>query len=217
MPWSNARLIELLRKESPALIREMLIAAGLSGLASAAILMIINAAELVTATGRLSLGVVRFAGLFVLAVTVYVVSLRFTFNRSAQIFEGMVEKIRTRVADKIRNSDLVVLETIGPARIHTVLTQDLLVISNIEGRLSAAIQSAVLLLFVALYIAALSGFAFLLTVGLLVGGATSNALTRKRSSSSARSVIFSRGSGRSRSISHAATPLLPTSARSRET
>ena len=70
MPWSNARLIELLRKESPALIREMLIAAGLSGLASAAILMIINAAELVTATGRLSLGVVRFAGLFVLAVTV---------------------------------------------------------------------------------------------------------------------------------------------------
>ena len=170
MPWSNARLIELLRKESPALIREMLIAASLSGLASAAILMIINAAELVTATGRLSLVAVSFAGLFVLAVTVYVVSLRVTFNRSAQIFEGMVEKIRTRVVDKIRNSDLVVLETMGPARIHTVLTQDLLVISKIEGQLSACIQSAVLLLFVALYVATLSGFAFLLTVGLLVGG-----------------------------------------------
>lgn len=170
MSNNNARLLGLIRKESPELLREMLVAAGISGLASAAILIIVNAAEQVTATGRVSLMAVRFGVMFGLVAAAYVVSLRVTFNRSAQIFEGMVEKIRTRVLDKVRHSDLVALETIGPARIHTFLTQDLLLISNLEGRLSAAVQAAVLMLFVSIYIAYLSGFAFLLTVGLSLGG-----------------------------------------------
>lgn len=163
-------LLGLIRKESPELLREMLVAAGISGLASAAILIIVNAAEQVTATGRASLIAVRFGVMFGLVAAAYVVSLRVTFNRSAQIFEGMVEKIRTRVLDKVRHSDLVALETIGPARIHTFVTQDSLLISNLGGQLSAAAQAAVLMLFVSIYIAYLSGFAFLLTVGLSLGG-----------------------------------------------
>jgi putative ATP-binding cassette transporter len=160
-------LLRLVKQESASFRRDILVTASLSGLASAAVLAIINDASQTASYEGLNF---RYLLMFVIAVTLYVICLRYTFDRTTKIFESIIENIRTRISDKIRRSDLNVLENIGKSEIYNRLTQETATISQFEGLLTAAIQSAVIVIFVAFYIALLSGFAFVITTLLMTGG-----------------------------------------------
>lgn len=161
------KILDLVRKESTSLRRDILIAAALSGMASAAVLAIINAAARSASYDKLNF---RYFMMFIIAMVLYVICLRYTFDRTTAIFENIIEKIRTRISDKIRRSDLLVLENLGKSEIYNRLTQDTALISQFKGLLTAAIQAAVIVIFVALYIAFLSRYAFMITALLMAGG-----------------------------------------------
>lgn len=160
-------ILNLLNRESTGSRRDILIAASISGLSSAAVLAIINEAAKTASYESLNF---RFFAMFLTALILYTVCLRYTFDRTTRIFESIIEKIRSRISDKIRRSELDVLDHLGKAGIYGRLTQETATISQFKGLLTAAIQSSVIVLFVALYIALLSGYAFLITAILMGGG-----------------------------------------------
>jgi putative ATP-binding cassette transporter len=164
----NSKLVELLRRETtPQLRRNVVLMSTLSGVASAAILAVINAASQHAEYGNPDF---RYLFMFVMAIAMYVFSLRYTFNSTTRAFETILDKTRRRISDKIRHSELLVLDQIGRTEIYSRLTQDTAVLSQLEMQFAAAIQSAAMVLFIALYIISLSIYAFLLTVLLMIGG-----------------------------------------------
>jgi putative pyoverdin transport system ATP-binding/permease protein len=161
------QILNLLRQESTSVLRDILIAASLAGLSSSATLAIINSASQTAAYDNLNF---RYLVMFLLTVSLYVICLRYTFDRTTQIFESIIERIRTRISDKIRRADLKVLDNIGKAEIYNRLTQETTTISQFSNLLSAAMQSAMIAIFVALYLVLLSGHAFIITASLMTGG-----------------------------------------------
>src|SRR5215831_18467770 len=164
---SKMQLLELLRKESTSLRRDIVLAASLSGLSSAAVLAIINDAARTASSSSLNL---RYLVMFVIAVSLYIVCLRYTFDSTTRLLENIIENIRTRIADKIRHSELNVLDNLGKAEIYNRLTQETATISQFKGLLAAALQSAVIVIFVSLYIAVLSWYAFIIVIVLMAIG-----------------------------------------------
>jgi len=164
----NSKLIDLLRQETtPQLRRNVVFTAALSGLASTSILIIINAASQSAEYGNLNF---RYFIMFAMAIATYAFCLRYTFDRTTRTFETLLDTTRCRISDKIRNSELIVLDQIGRAEIYNRLTQDTAVLSQLEGYLTATIQSLAMVFFIALYIISLSKYAFLLTLLLMIGG-----------------------------------------------
>lgn len=160
-------LLTLLKKESVVPHRNILVMAFVSGLANVAILALINAAAGNTspeATGT------RLLLLFLVAMAIFNISQRYMFNKTAVVFETVVEGLRTRILNKIRTSDLVTLERMGHAEVYTKLTHNTTVISQTAGMMAAAIQSGLMVVFSILYISLLSMLAFFITVGMIVLG-----------------------------------------------
>src|SRR5438034_6944669 len=87
---SKMQILELLRKESTSLRRDILLAASLSGLSSAAILAIINDAARTASYNSLNL---RYLAMFVIAVSLYIVCLRYTFDSTTRLLESIIANI----------------------------------------------------------------------------------------------------------------------------
>lgn len=161
------KLIELITKESAGQRGSIFAAVSISGIANASILAIINSASKTASYESINF---QFLMLFLIAMALYVLCLRYTFDRTTVIFETMIERIRNRLSDKIRHSELTALEGIGRSQIYNRLTQETTVMSESQGLLTAALQAVIMVVFTSIYIALLSGYAFLITMMLVVGG-----------------------------------------------
>ncbi len=126
------------------------------------------------ATGTRSL---RSLLLFAIAFAVYAITFRWTFRKVTAIVEEILLRLRLRIADKIRQADLLSLERIDQAEVFNLLTSQTRLVSETAGSLAAALQSSILLVFAALYLAILSVPAFFFVVVLL--GATMPAYHRR--------------------------------------
>jgi putative pyoverdin transport system ATP-binding/permease protein len=94
-----------------------------------------------------------------------------TITATAEI-EAIIHKLRLRIMDMIRRSELLEMEKIGRARIVAAVTSDTAVLTQASNMLCFTVQGAVLIFFVGLYVAYLSLTAFLLTVVIVTGAAT---------------------------------------------
>jgi putative ATP-binding cassette transporter len=159
-------LADLLSRESITARRDIVIAVTASGVANAVILAIINAAA--TTTGAAAN--IRYLLMFGVAITIYIVGLKYTFDVSTRIFEGMIHRIRMRVTEKIAGSELMLLDQAGKAEIFKRITQDTTVISESQGLLVAALHSLVMVVCTAFYVLTISIAAFVITVMLAAGG-----------------------------------------------
>ena len=163
------QLIEMVKKESVGMRQEIFIAAAISGIANAAVLAIINSASQLEDAADIKF---RYLLMFGVAITLYVICLKYTYDKSSQVFESILSKVRIRLSEKIRNAELSSMETIGRAIIYDRLTRSTETISQSQQILVGSLQAAVLVCFTSLYIAYLSLPAFLLTVlmsGMAVG------------------------------------------------
>jgi len=158
MQWQLAKLI---RTEAEGVRRDVVLAAGVSGVANAAILVIINTAAMSDDHDGSKF---RLLMMFGIAIALYALCLKYTYDKSSQIFEGVLDKIRTRLSRKIKRAELTDLDAIGRAVIYNRLTQEAAVISQSQQILVGALQAVVMVLFVSLYIAYLSMPAFILTI-----------------------------------------------------
>lgn len=167
-------LFALIKQEAADSWRFLLFAAGLSGIANAVMLAIINNviqnASETTQSFRMLL-------LFAIVFLLYAVCFRYTFFRVTAILEEIVSQLRVRIADKIRQADLLSLEQIDQGEIYNLLTSEARVISESGSLLAVALQSSILLAIAVIYLAMLSLPAFLLCF-LLIGGGIPTYLRR---------------------------------------
>jgi putative ATP-binding cassette transporter len=130
---------------------------GLGGISTAAILGAINAG--LQETGSLWAATLFLVALFLFIKTQYYV----TITTTAEI-EAIIHKIRLRLMDHIRRSELLSLEAIGRSRIVAAITTDTAVLTQASNMLCFSIQGAVLVFFVAIYVAFLSLAAIVTTI-----------------------------------------------------
>lgn len=161
-------LITLFRRETPE--QGVGIVAGmatLAGITNALILALINAGT--AAVGEES-STSQFFMLFIVAVMLFIVSKKFIMARSICLAEDIIHNIRVRLADKVRRSELLQIERIGKNEIYTHITTETQTISQAAPFIIDACQSAILILFTAIYICYLSTMAFFVTLGLVFSG-----------------------------------------------
>lgn len=139
--------------------------AALSGLANAAVLAVVNVALRTKSPGF------DLFLLFLAACGLFALSLNYCVTKLSTLVETTLHKIRLRIADKIRKAELESLEQIGTAEIYERLTQETTVISQAAWPVALGIQSALLMVFVALYILQQSAVSFLIILALYGGGA----------------------------------------------
>lgn len=148
--------LELVRREMHGSLPKLLFMSGLGGISTAAILAAINAGL----QGRGLWAPVMFVvALFLFIKTQYYV----TISTTAEI-ESIIHKIRLRLMDHIRHSELLGVESIGRSRIIAAITSDTAVLTQASNMLCFSVQGAVLIFFVALYVAFLSIAAIVTTI-----------------------------------------------------
>ena len=154
------RLLALLRRESDVSLRTLLLMASVAGLASSLILPIINTAAKMAFHRESSF---RLLFLFSITVTIYAISQRRFMTRCIAEVELVLDRLRVRLADKIRHCDLAPIEEVGRTVLYASITKETTAISQAALVLVVSMQFAILIVFTALYVLVLSPLAFLLT------------------------------------------------------
>lgn len=149
--------LELVRREMHGSLPKLLIMSALGGVSTAAILAAINTG--LQGKQHLWAAMLFLVSLFLFIKTQYYV----TITTTAEI-EAIIHKIRLRLMDQIRHSELLSIEKVGRARIVAAITGDTAVLTQASNMMAFTVQGAVLIFFVAIYVAYLSPAAILTTV-----------------------------------------------------
>lgn len=160
-------LLSLLAREIGDIRRDLLVALLISAAANTGILVIINQA---TASAAAGVGDLRLLGMFLVAMALYVVGLRFTFGVATRAIESMLAQIRQRLMRGIAHADLLALRQLREGRILQSIAQDTVVISESQGLLVAAAHSALMVAMTGAYLLTVSLPAFLIVVVVIAAG-----------------------------------------------
>ena len=162
--------LQLVRREMHGSMPKLLFMSSIGGVSNASILAAINSGVQDTSSGQKP--GLWAAALFLVALFLFMKTQQLvTITATAEI-EAIIHKVRVRLMDLIRRSELLEIEKIGRARIVASVTSDTAVLTQASNMLCFTVQGAVLILFVGLYVAFLSITAFLLTVVIVSGAAT---------------------------------------------
>src|SRR6516165_10655700 len=162
--------LQLVRREMHGSMPKLLFMSSIGGISNASILAAINTGVQETSSGQKP--GLWAASLFLVALFLFMRSQQYvTITATAEI-EAIIHKLRLRIMDLIRRSELLEMEKIGRARIVAAVTSDTAVLTQASNMLCFTVQGAVLIFFVGLYVAYLSLTAFLLTVVIVSGAAT---------------------------------------------
>src|SRR5262249_32220036 len=110
--------------------------------------------------------------LFLVALFLFMKTQQFVPITATAEIEAIIHKLRLRLMDLIRRSELLEIEKIGRARMVASITSDTAVLTQASNMLCFTVQGTVLIFFVGLYVAYLSIVAFLLTLVIVSGAAT---------------------------------------------
>jgi putative ATP-binding cassette transporter len=156
--------LKLVRREMQGSLPRLLFMAGLGGISNAAILAAINAGSQAASDDKVSLW---GAILFVISLFLFIKTQHYVMIAATVEIESIIHKMRLRLMDKVRRSELVPIETIGRSRIFAAVTSDTAVLSQAATVLAFSAQGVILILIIAIYVAYLSIAAFLLSVGIV--------------------------------------------------
>ena len=166
---------QLVRREMQGSPNRLAIMAALGGISSASILAAINAGAQAADSGKPSLWA---ATLFIVALFLFIKTQNYILVSATAEIEAIVHKLRTRLMDQVRHSELLPLEGIGRAEIVAGITKETAALTQASNSLAFAGQGAVLIFFIGVYVAFLSLLA--LVLGILIIGVAS-ALFHSRS------------------------------------
>jgi len=165
--------LQLVRREMHGSLPKLLFMSALGGIATAAILAGINAGL----QGKSGLWAPM---LFIIALFLFINAQYYvTITTTAEI-EAIIHKIRLRLMDQIRHSELLAIEGIGRSRIFSAITGDTAILTQASNMLCFTIQGAVLICFVAIYVAFLSVAAIVTTIVIVSIAATIFHLKNRR-------------------------------------
>jgi putative ATP-binding cassette transporter len=159
----------LIRREMQGSLPRMVVMSGLAGGSNAAILAAVNAGAQAAADGKSS---VMAAVLFVISLALYVKTQQYILIATTVEIEAIIHKVRLRLMDHVRRSELVPLDGIGRAEITSAITKETQTLQQAASMFAFTSQGLVLVLFVSIYIAYLSIVALVMSivvVGLAAG------------------------------------------------
>ena len=159
--------LQLVQREMQGSLPRLLFMSALGGISTAAVLASINAGvQSVNSGHKPSLWA---ATLFLVALFLFMKTQAYvTITATAEI-EGIIHRLRLRIMDQIRRSELLALDSIGRARIVAAVTGDTQVLTQASNMLCFTVQGAVLIFFVSFYVAYLSLAAFVMTFVIVLG------------------------------------------------
>src|SRR3990172_391269 len=112
---------QLVRREMQGSLKRLVIVSSIGGISTAAILAAINAGAEAADNGRVSLW---SAALFVIALILFIQTQHYILITTTAEIQAIIHKVRVRLMDYVRRSELVPLEAIGRAEIVTAITRD---------------------------------------------------------------------------------------------
>jgi putative ATP-binding cassette transporter len=139
---------------------------GLGGISNAALLAAINnAAQNASDSEKPSLWA---AGLFLVALFLFIKTQDYILITATVEIESILHKLRVRLLEAARHSELAAMDGFGRARIVASITSDAAVLTQAASQVVFSLQSVVLIIFVGFYVAYMSFVAFLLSIGIVV-------------------------------------------------
>ena len=173
--------IQLVTSDMHTSLRKVVFMSALGGVSNAAVLAAINSGAASADEGhKASLWAMT---LFVIALFLFIKTQVYVTATITAEIEAIIHRIRVRVLDHVRRSELLSVEKIGRARIVSAITSDAAVLTQASNMLGFSIQAPVLISFVAIYVAYLSFPAFILSV--IIVGFTATIFHFRRSCSAA--------------------------------
>ena len=151
---------QLVRREMQGSLDRLAIRSGLGGISNAAILAAINSGAQAAGQGELSISA---ALLFVVALLLFIKTQHYILIATTVEIEAIIHKLRVRLMDQVRRSELLPLDEIGRSEIVAAITKETTTLTQATNMLAFAGQGVVLVLFVAIYILYLSPLAFALS------------------------------------------------------
>jgi putative ATP-binding cassette transporter len=156
-------VVRTILREHPDEWRRALLVAGLAGVGNAAILGLINRGAAVAATDGGAIGL-RLLMLFGFCMLAFYFGKRYALIQASVIVEHMVRNRLVRVADKMRRTELEIIEHLGRGELYSRLMNNTSLVSQSGLILVNAAQQSFVLLFCLIYIAYLSKAAFAATI-----------------------------------------------------
>lgn len=162
---ASMTFFQLVREEMQGSLRWLLFMSALGGVSNAAILAAVNAGSKLAGESKPGLS---SAILFIVALILFIKTQHYILITVTVEIESIIHRLRVRLMDALRRSELLALGAIGRTQIVAAITKETAALAEAARMLAFAGQGVVLLFFVSLYIAYLSLTAFFLSV-LIVG------------------------------------------------
>jgi ABC-type siderophore export system fused ATPase/permease subunit len=157
---------QLVRCEMYSALPKLVFMSGLAWLSTAATLAAINAGvQAVEGGKKANLWAVS---LFVVSLFLFITTQRYVTIATTAEIESIIRKLRLRLLDQIRRSELLAIERIGHSRI---VSSDTAVLTQASNILCFSVQGIVLVFFVAIYVADLSLAPFAMSAVIVVAAA----------------------------------------------
>ena len=167
---------QLVRREIEGSLYRLVFMFGLGGISIASILAAINSGAHAVDSGKPSLW---SAMLFIVALILFIKTQHYNLITTTAEIEAIIHKVRTRLMNQIRQSELLPLDQIGRAEIVAAVSKETAILTQASNSLAFMVQGSILLIFVATYVAYLSLLAFALSV-IIVGVAAALFISRNR-------------------------------------
>jgi putative ATP-binding cassette transporter len=140
----------------------------IAGLGNAVLISLINTgAELAVMRRPVELHLIV---MYVLAFAIFYTADRMSLREANRLLQSRLAELRSRLLDKIRNSELRSLEQFSRGEIYATVVQETNHLSQSFPLLVSAAQSLCLLAFCLAYVAILSGVSFLIVAGVTAVG-----------------------------------------------
>lgn len=164
MKFFNFKLFHFLNRETKAPMLLILSMASVSGIANGLVLAAINVAADNVADHKVGSFLLIF---LLLTFLVYAIALHYALTQAITVVEEALEKVKIRISDKVRHTDLRFIEEHKNVGAYSALTQDTNIIAEgvVQGVYTT--QGGLMLLVSGLYLAAISPAAFI-TILLLI-------------------------------------------------
>jgi putative ATP-binding cassette transporter len=170
-------LWDFLSRQSEVSLPRVLTIAGVSGLANALLLATVNyAANNVQQHGVRD----KQFLLFVIAITLYIVTQRYILRVSTVEVEKIIARVRTDIANKIRRAELPAIEHMGRSQLFNIINTQTLTLSGSTAPMVLACQGALLVFFSAGYIFLLSRTAFFMVTAIVIAGIVFHLRTKEQ-------------------------------------
>lgn len=156
-----------LRRESEENFGRLVTVAVLAGLVNAVLVMILIQAASAADNGAASF---RSFFLFGLSFGAFIYCRHFTVKRTGVLAERIITKVRARIIEKIRRTNLLQFERVGRSPVYSTVVQHTLTLSQSAVLIANSFSSGIMVVFVAGIIAYVSMPAFFLTAGSILVG-----------------------------------------------